>query len=132
MPRWNARRPAPARCAHRVGGSASKRGRYTCNYVARKFGLHSAMPMAHALRLCPDLVVVPTNMEKYRIESQRVQRIFYDYTHLVDLFPWMKPFSTSANAYFPGSATRIATEIRDRVRDEVGSPFLPASHLTSF
>ena len=51
----------------------------TCSYIARKFGLHSAMPGTCA-KTCPDLVVVPTNMEKYRIESQRVQSIFYDYT----------------------------------------------------
>ena len=105
-----------------VGGSASKRGVIaTCNYVARKFGLHSAMPMAHALRLCPDLVVVPTNMEKYRIESQRVQRIFYDYTHLVEPLSLDEAFlDVSECLLHHGSATRIATEIRDRVRDEVG------------
>ena len=105
-----------------VGGSASRRGVIaTCNYVARKYGLHSAMPMAHALRLCPDLVVVPINLEKYRVESQRVQSIFYDYTHLVEPLSLDEAFlDVSECSLHQGSATRIATEIRARVRDEVG------------
>lgn len=105
-----------------VGGSASRRGVIaTCNYAARSYGLHSAMPMAQALRLCPDLVVVPTNMEKYRVESQRVQSIFYDYTDLVEPLSLDEAFlDVSQCPLHQGSATRIATEIRDRVREEVG------------
>jgi DNA polymerase-4 len=105
-----------------VGGSASRRGVIaTCNYEARKYGLHSAMPMAQALRLCPDLVVVPTNMEKYRIESRRVQSIFYDYTDLVEPLSLDEAFlDVSECQLHQGSATRIAEEIRNRVRQEVG------------
>lgn len=105
-----------------VGGRASNRGVIaTCNYEARKYGLHSAMPMAQALRLCPDLVVLPTNMEKYRVESQRVQRIFFDYTDLVEPLSLDEAFlDVSECRLHRGSATRIAQEIRDRVRTEVG------------
>ena len=105
-----------------VGGSASRRGVIaTCNYEARKYGLHSAMPMAQALRLCPDLVVVPTNMEKYRVESKRVQSIFYDYTDLVEPLSLDEAFlAVSECKRHRGSATRIAEEIRNRVREEVG------------
>ena len=105
-----------------VGGSASRRGVIaTCNYEARKYGLHSAMPMAQALRLCPDLVVVPTNMEKYRVESQRVQSIFYEYTDLVEPLSLDEAFlDVSECKQHQGSATRIAEEIRNRVREEVG------------
>ena len=79
------------------------------------------MPMAQALRLCPDLVVVPANMEKYRAESKRVQSIFCgDTQHWWSHFRWTKPFWMSANAkHHRGSATRIAEEIRNRVREEV-------------
>jgi DNA polymerase-4 len=105
-----------------VGGSASRRGVIaTCNYNARKYGLHSAMPMAQALRLCPDLVVVPTNMEKYQQESRRVQGIFYDYTDLVEPLSLDEAFlDVSDCQQQQGSATLIAQEIRDRVRAEVG------------
>lgn len=105
-----------------VGGSASRRGVIaTCNYNARKYGLHSAMPMAQALRLCPDLVVVPTNMEKYQQESRRVQGIFYDYTDLVEPLSLDEAFlDVSDCQQQQGSATLIAQEIRDRVRAEAG------------
>ncbi|HLT63649.1 MAG TPA: DNA polymerase IV, partial [Pseudohongiella sp.] len=50
-----------------VGGASDRRGVVaTCNYEARKFGVHSAMPTATALRHCPQLIVVPPRMEKYR------------------------------------------------------------------
>ena len=105
-----------------VGGRASRRGVIaTCNYEARKYGLHSAMPMAQALRLCPDLIVVPTNMEKYRAESKRVQSIFYEYTDLVEPLSLDEAFlDVSDCKQHRGSATRIAEEIRNRVREEVG------------
>ena len=46
-----------------VGGRAEQRGVLsTCNYIARQFGLHSAMPTAQALKLCPNLVLLPVNM----------------------------------------------------------------------
>ena len=50
-----------------VGGSPNQRGVLcTCNYVARKFGLHSAMSSAHAMKLCPTLVLLPVNMTLYK------------------------------------------------------------------
>lgn len=50
-----------------VGGSAEGRGVLTtCNYPAREFGVHSAMPTSQAYRLCPDLFVAPVNIPKYR------------------------------------------------------------------
>ena len=61
-----------------VGGSPDQRGVIaTCNYKAREFGLHSAMPMSQALRACPDLVIIRPNMEKYKNESQKIQKIFH-------------------------------------------------------
>ena len=104
-----------------VGGRASRRGVIaTCNYEARKYGLHSAMPMAQALRLCPDLIVVPTNMEKYRAESKRVQSIFYEYTDLVEPLSLDEAFLDVSDCKQHRGATRIAEEIRNRVREEVG------------
>lgn len=49
-----------------VGGSSRQRGVLTtCNYEARKFGLHSAMPTAQAIKKCPNLILVPVNMTLY-------------------------------------------------------------------
>ncbi len=105
-----------------VGGRADQRGVVaTCNYNARAFGVHSAMPMSQAIRICPDLVVVPTNMQKYKQESAKVQAIFHAYTDLVEPLSLDEAFLDVSNCpAAQGSATLIATEIRQRVRDEVG------------
>ena len=68
-----------------VGGMAQRRGVLTtCNYEARQFGLRSAMATYRALALCPELVLLPVNMEKYRKISQQVRQIFTHYTDLVE------------------------------------------------
>ena len=68
-----------------VGGSQQRRGVLcTCNYQARKYGVRSAMATATALRLCPDLVVLPVNMVKYKSVSRQIQAIFREYTDLVE------------------------------------------------
>ena len=105
-----------------VGGQPDKRGVVaTCNYKAREFGVHSAMPMSTAVRLCPDLVIVSTNFSKYRHESQRIHAIFRDYTDLIEPLSLDEAYlDVSGSQHLKGSATLIAQEIRDRVRSEVG------------
>jgi DNA polymerase-4 len=105
-----------------VGGRPDKRGVVaTCNYLARSFGVHSAMPMSQAIRNCPDLVVIPTNMHKYKAESARVQQIFRDYTDLVEPLALDEAYlDVSKCNVAQGSATLIAQEIRQRVKQEVG------------
>lgn len=105
-----------------VGGSSSRRGVLTtCSYEARRFGIHSAMPTGHALRLCPDLLVLPVAMEKYRIASQQVRDIFLDFTELVEPLSLDEAFlDVSDSPHCQGSATRIAQSIRKRVENEVG------------
>jgi len=62
-----------------VGGGA--RGVVlTCCYVARRFGVRSAMPMVQALRLCPDATVIRPDMEKYRTESRRIREFMLGLT----------------------------------------------------
>ena len=105
-----------------VGGRPSSRGVVaTCNYNARAFGVHSAMPMSQALRLCPQLVVLAPDMARYKVESARVQAIFKQYTDLVEPLSLDEAFlDVSACKVARGSATLIAEQIRDRVRNEVG------------
>jgi len=68
-----------------VGGTASQRGVLTtCNYIARKFGLQAAMPTVTALQLCPQLTLLPVNMEKYRRVSTKLHAIFHRYTEKVE------------------------------------------------
>ena len=68
-----------------VGGSSQQRGVLTtCNYEARKFGLHSAMPTAQAIKKCPNLVLVPVNMALYKQVSAQIHQIFYRYTDIIE------------------------------------------------
>jgi DNA polymerase-4 len=68
-----------------VGGRADKRGVIAAaSYEARKYGVHSAMPTAQALRLCPALVLVPADFDKYTSASQAIMAIFQRYTPLVE------------------------------------------------
>jgi DNA polymerase-4 len=105
-----------------VGGAADRRGVIsTCNYEARRYGVHSAMATSTARRLCRDLIVIPPNMEKYVVASQEVTDIFRDYTGLIEPLSLDEAFLdvTDATAC-KGSASLIAREIRARVRKDVG------------
>jgi DNA polymerase IV len=63
-----------------VGGSAESGGVLTtANYVARRFGVRSAMATFVALKLCPSLVLLPVNFDKYRRFSGIVQDVFREY-----------------------------------------------------
>ncbi|WP_163468830.1 DNA polymerase IV [Fusobacterium sp. IOR10] len=56
----------------------------TANYMARKFGLHSAMSTYEAKKLCPNLVVVPVNKKKYSYESNRIHELVLKITHKIE------------------------------------------------
>ena len=68
-----------------VGGQPDRRGVVAAaSYEARAFGVHSAMSMAKAVRLCPSLVIVPPDFARYRAASQAVFSIFREVTPLVE------------------------------------------------
>lgn len=114
--------PSLAKRPIAVGGSSDRRGVIsTCNYEARRFGVHSAMPSSTAKRLCPDLLILPHRMEAYRDASLQMRAIFYDYTDLVEPLSLDEAFlDVSDSKHHQGSATRIAQEIRTRIHREIG------------
>ena len=68
-----------------VGGNRKSRGVLsTSNYIARQFGVRSAMPTSVALRKCPDLILVPGRMEVYKSVSSQIREIFERYTNLIE------------------------------------------------
>lgn len=105
-----------------VGGRADQRGVIaTCNYEARRYGIHSAMATAQAIKLCPDLLLIPPNMEKYRIASRQIMDIYRDYTELVEPLSLDEAYLDVSNSpHCKGSATLIAQEIRQRIFETVG------------
>lgn len=105
-----------------VGGDPHRRGVIaTCNYPARHFGVHSAMASSQALRLCPELVIVPPNFDKYRKVSTQIHDIFRRYTSLIEPLSLDEAFlDVSASDQFDNSATRIAEALRQDIRRELG------------
>ena len=67
-----------------VGGNGARGVVAAASYEARLYGVHSAMPSVDAKRLCPDIIFVPSNMKKYRSESDRLFRILQNYSPLVE------------------------------------------------
>ena len=104
-----------------VGGRAEARGVIaTCNYEARAFGVHSAMSTARALRLCPQLLLLPPDFRRYREASRQILAIYRDYTPLVEPLSLDEAYlDVSGLERCQGSATRMAEEIRARIRAEV-------------
>jgi DNA polymerase-4 len=105
-----------------VGGDANRRGVIaTCNYEARKYGVHSAMASATARRLCRDLIIIPGNMEKYRTAARQIFAIYQDYTELIEPLSLDEAYlDVTDSTACKGSATLMAGEIRQRVHREVG------------
>lgn len=104
-----------------VGGAADKRGVIsTCNYIAREFGIHSAMATGYAMRLCPRLVVIPGRMAHYQSISQELRAIFQRYTDIIEPLSLDEAFLDVSNtSLFQGSATLIAQDIRAVIKREL-------------
>ena len=104
-----------------VGGRPNSRGVVaTCNYEARAFGVHSAMASSHALRLCPDLLIVPPDMPRYRQAAAAIRRIFFDCTDLVEPLALDEAYLDVTEVAAGITATNIARELRQRIAAEVG------------
>ncbi|ACB85896.1 DNA polymerase IV [Natranaerobius thermophilus] len=102
-----------------IGGS--RRGVVsTCCYKARKYGLHSAMPMYRAQRLCPHGVYLRPDMDKYRRVSQEIKKIFLEFTPLVEPLSLDEAFldvTGSLNLF--GDAVNIAEKIQTQISDQL-------------
>ncbi|MDH5581281.1 MAG: DNA polymerase IV, partial [Bdellovibrionales bacterium] len=99
-----------------VGGTGPRSVLTTCNYLARKFGVRSAMSSVYAKKLCPSLEIVPVNMEKYRYESKNILKILSDYTDKIQPLGLDEAYlDVSDSKLFKGSATLLAKEIKKRI-----------------
>lgn len=101
-----------------IGGESDRRGVIaTCNYPARAFGVRSAMATATARRLCPDLVLLRGRMELYREVSAQVMDILRQYSPLLEQVSVDEAYLELDPDH---QASMIASEIRERVRHELG------------
>ena len=89
------------------------------SYEARVFGVRSAMPAVRAERLCPDAIFVPPDFLRYKAVSKQVREIFERHTNLIEPLSLDEAYlDVTAPKQDLGSATAIATHIRDAIRDE--------------
>ena len=92
------------------------------NEPAKTFGVKTAETIWQARKKCPDLVLLPAHHDKYREVSRRVNRIYQEYTDLVEPFgideSWLD--LTGTLHLFGGNARALADQIRDRLRGELG------------
>ena len=105
-----------------VGGKSDRRGVIaTCNYEARKFGVHSAMASSRAMSICPALIIVPAQFELYREVSAQFHEIFREYTHVIEPLSLDEAYlDVSHCSACSGSATLMAREIMRRVEERLG------------
>ena len=104
-----------------VGGSPQSRGVVAAaSYEARVFGVRSAMPMARALRQCPDLVVVRPDFPRYREASQRVMAILRSATPLVEPLSLDEAYlDVTDNLWGEPLASSVARGLKQRIREEL-------------
>lgn len=103
---------------------ADPRGRgvvAAASYEVRRFGVHSAMPISRAARLCPHAVFLPVDMEKYARVSKEIMATLAEYSPLVEPLSLDEAFLdvTGTERLF-GSPLRLAQTIKRRIREAVG------------
>ena len=99
-----------------VGGSRQRGVVAAASYEARAYGVRSAMPSLTASRLCPDLIFVRPNFEKYREVSLQIREIFLSYTDLVEPLSLDEAFlDVTENKQGITTATKIAQNIRAEI-----------------
>jgi DNA polymerase-4 len=104
-----------------VGGGGKRGVISAASYEARKFGVKSAMSGRLAEKLCPELIFVKTDFDRYKEISKRIRKIFLDYTDLVEPLSLDEAYlDVTENKIGLPSATLIAQNIRRRIFNEIG------------
>ncbi len=105
-----------------VGGSPQSRSVVTtANYVARKYGIRSAMSCAEAYRRCPECIFIKPNFPKYHEYSKIIRSIFYKFTDLVEPLSLDEAYlDVTVNKNGEPSATRIAGAIKKEIFEQTG------------
>ncbi len=103
-----------------VGGDPNARGVVsTCNYEARKYGIHSAMSASQAYRRCPHAIFLRPRFEAYREASQQIRAIFRQFTDQVEPVSLDEAYlDVTGVSHYQGSAIRIAEAIKCRIVEE--------------
>jgi len=105
-----------------VGGSPEGRGGVvaTASYEARKFGVRSAMPSKHALKLCPEVIFIRPRFDVYREVSRSIREIFSRYTDLIEPLSLDEAYlDVTQDKLNIGSAIEVAKQIKQAIKNEL-------------
>lgn len=91
----------------------------TASYEARRYGVHSAMPMSKAKRICPGLIVVSSDFSRYKEVSQRVRAIFNRHTEVIEPLSIDEAFLDVTDVESDMTPVEIAQDIRESIRNEL-------------
>ncbi len=101
-----------------VGGKPDERGVVaSCSYAARRLGVRSAMPMSRAVRLCPQLIIVPARHRAYSEVSEQVMQRLHNLTPLVEQISIDEAFLDVSD--LPDDPELIARRLQKQIRDEL-------------
>jgi DNA polymerase-4 len=104
-----------------VGGGSNRGVVAAASYEVREFGVRSAMPMAEALRRCPNLIRVTPRMSHYKAVSEQIFEIFREFTPLVEGLSLDEAFlDVTDSRALHGSGRQIAEKIKLNIRDRTG------------
>lgn len=104
-----------------VGGGKERGVVSSASYEARKFGVHSAQPIAKAIRLCPHGIFLPVRMSRYKEVSEKVFDIFYRFTPLVEPLSIDEAFlDVTGSIRLFGQPEDIAKKIKQIIFSEIG------------
>lgn len=104
-----------------VGGQSCRGVVSTCSYEARKYGVHSAMPMVEARRLCPHAEFLPGRMWRYEEVSREIMRIFHEEAPLVEQLSIDEAFlDVTGMERLCGDVRNVGWRIKERIKNEIG------------
>ena len=91
----------------------------TASYEARKFGVHSAMSISQAKRICPQLIIVPSHFDVYREVSSQIHNVFREYTEKIEPISIDEAFlDVTENTKNMKYARDIAVEIKQKIYEK--------------
>lgn len=104
-----------------IGGKSKYHGVVsTASYEARKYGIHSAMPTSQAFKLCPNAILIPTNMLKYKKVSKQIMNIFSHFSDKVEPMSLDEAYiDVTNNKVNMQTATQIAQSIQKEIKKKV-------------
>lgn len=104
-----------------VGGLSGRGVVSTCSYEARRFGVHSAMPMVRARRLCPQGIFLPGRFERYRAVSREIFAIFARYAPVVEPLSIDEAFlDLTGMEHLMGTPLAYARKLKSEIREKTG------------